>query len=55
MTEFGRRVKENASLGTDHGHGGLMLLMGGNVVGIPSMAGGLGWSEISFSDRAIWP
>ncbi len=33
MTEFGRRVKENASLGTDHGHGGLMLLMGGNVVG----------------------
>lgn len=33
MTEFGRRVKENASLGTDHGHGGMMLLMGGNVVG----------------------
>ena len=33
MTEFGRRVKENASLGTDHGHGSLMLLMGGNVVG----------------------
>jgi uncharacterized protein (DUF1501 family) len=33
MTEFGRRVKENASLGTDHGHGGFMLLMGGNVVG----------------------
>ena len=33
MTEFGRRVKENASLGTDHGHGSLMLLMGGNVTG----------------------
>ena len=33
MTEFGRRVKENASLGTDHGHGSLMLLLGGNVVG----------------------
>lgn len=33
MTEFGRRLKENASLGTDHGHGSLMLLMGGNVVG----------------------
>ncbi len=33
MTEFGRRVKENASLGTDHGHGGLMMLMGGNVAG----------------------
>jgi uncharacterized protein (DUF1501 family) len=33
MTEFGRRASENGSLGTDHGHGGLMLLMGGNVVG----------------------
>jgi len=33
MTEFGRQLKENASLGTDHGHGSLMLLMGGNVVG----------------------
>ena len=33
MTEFGRRVKENASLGTDHGQGGFMLLMGGNVIG----------------------
>ena len=33
MSEFGRRVQENASLGTDHGHGGMMFLMGGNVVG----------------------
>ena len=33
MTEFGRRVQENASLGTDHGHGSLMLLLGGNVLG----------------------
>jgi uncharacterized protein (DUF1501 family) len=33
MTEFGRRVAENASLGTDHGHGSVMLLMGGGVVG----------------------
>ena len=33
MSEFGRRVQENASLGTDHGHGSLMMLMGGNVVG----------------------
>jgi len=33
MTEFGRRVYENASLGTDHGHGGLMLLLGGSVAG----------------------
>ena len=33
MSEFGRRVQENGSLGTDHGHGSLMLLMGGNVAG----------------------
>ena len=33
MTEFGRRVYENASLGTDHGHAGLMFLLGGRVEG----------------------
>jgi uncharacterized protein (DUF1501 family) len=33
MSEFGRRLFENASLGTDHGHGGLMLLLGGHVSG----------------------
>jgi len=33
MTEFGRRAYENASLGTDHGHGGLMFVVGGNVNG----------------------
>ena len=33
MSEFGRRAYENASLGTDHGHGSMMMLMGGNVDG----------------------
>ena len=33
MSEFGRRVEENASLGTDHGHGNMMLAMGGNIAG----------------------
>jgi uncharacterized protein (DUF1501 family) len=33
MSEFGRRVAENASRGTDHGHGNCMFLMGGGVSG----------------------
>jgi uncharacterized protein (DUF1501 family) len=33
MSEFGRTVRENSSAGTDHGHGNVMLLMGGNVNG----------------------
>tara|TARA_B100001939_G_scaffold83850_1_gene71570 strand:- start:940 stop:2157 length:1218 start_codon:yes stop_codon:yes gene_type:complete len=31
FSEFGRRVKENGSLGTDHGAAGPMFLMGGTV------------------------
>jgi uncharacterized protein (DUF1501 family) len=33
MSEFGRRVQENGGLGTDHGHGSMMLLLGGGVRG----------------------
>lgn len=33
MSEFGRRVEENAAGGTDHGHANTMFLMGGGVVG----------------------
>jgi uncharacterized protein (DUF1501 family) len=33
MSEFGRRLSENASYGTDHGHGSAMLVMGGTVNG----------------------
>ncbi|NOT02272.1 MAG: DUF1501 domain-containing protein [Phycisphaerales bacterium] len=38
MSEFGRRVDENGSFGTDHGHGNAMLLMGGHVNGGQVMA-----------------
>ena len=33
MSEFGRRLRQNADRGTDHGHGGAMVLMGGEVNG----------------------
>jgi uncharacterized protein (DUF1501 family) len=33
VTEFGRTVKENGNRGTDHGHGSVMTLLGGNVRG----------------------
>jgi uncharacterized protein (DUF1501 family) len=33
MTEFGRTVKENGARGTDHGHGSVMLVLGGGVKG----------------------
>ncbi|MHC5012720.1 MAG: DUF1501 domain-containing protein [Planctomycetota bacterium] len=33
MTEFGRTNVENGNLGTDHGHGGVMMAIGGKVKG----------------------
>lgn len=33
MSEFGRRVEENASLGTDHGYASCLFVMGGGVEG----------------------
>lgn len=33
MSEFGRSFLENASRGTDHGHGNVMLVLGGSVNG----------------------
>jgi len=33
MTEFGRRVRENSSFGTDHGRGSAMFVLGGGVKG----------------------
>ena len=33
MTEFGRRAAENGDGGTDHGHGGVMIALGGGIAG----------------------
>ncbi|MFT5196738.1 MAG: hypothetical protein ACI9EW_000273 [Cellvibrionaceae bacterium] len=33
MSEFGRRLRENENRGTDHGHGGYMMVMGGETNG----------------------
>ncbi len=55
MTEFGRRVQENASQGTDHGHGGSMFLMGGGVNGGQVITDwpGLANNQLSDGDLAI--
>ncbi len=33
QSEFGRRLRENGNKGTDHGHGNVMFVLGGNVNG----------------------
>jgi uncharacterized protein (DUF1501 family) len=38
MSEFGRRVQENGAGGTDHGHGGAMLVMSEHVTPVPVTA-----------------
>ncbi|HET6381821.1 MAG TPA: DUF1501 domain-containing protein [Armatimonadota bacterium] len=33
VSEFGRRVEENSGAGTDHGRGGVMMVLGGHAAG----------------------
>jgi uncharacterized protein (DUF1501 family) len=55
ISEFGRRVAENASAGTDHGCGSLMLLLGGGVLGGRVYADwpGLGPSQLFNGDLDV--
>ncbi|WP_340540981.1 DUF1501 domain-containing protein [Nocardioides sp. GXZ039] len=51
ISEFGRRVKENAGRGLDHGHGNVMFVLGGGVKG-----GYYGrWPGIENTDNADLP
>lgn len=54
MSEFGRRVTENASGGTDHGHGNVMFVMGAGVSGgVHTRWPGLGAEVLDEGDLAI--
>lgn len=51
MTEFGRRLRENTSFGTDHGAGGVMMTFGAGVQPAgPEEALQTGWPDLSESN-----
>ena len=56
MTEFGRTARENGTMGTDHGTGGLMIAVGGAIRGQRVLADwpGLGQSDL-LADRDLMP
>jgi len=55
MTEFGRRLAENSSLGSDHGPGGVMMAMGGGIQGgqVISNWPGLQPGQLDSGDLAV--
>jgi uncharacterized protein (DUF1501 family) len=55
LSEFGRRVEENGSAGTDHGYGNAVLLLGGAVNGgeVHGRWPGLGPDQLVDGDLAV--
>ncbi len=55
MTEFGRRLNENASNGTDHGSGSIMMVLSGNANGgqIYGTWPGISGSDLENGDLAV--
>ncbi len=47
MTEFGRRVKENGAGGSDHGHGTVMMALGGGITGGRVLTRGGQWPGLA--------
>lgn len=52
MSEFGRRVRENGNIGTDHGHGNVMFVLGGSVNGRKVFGNWPGLSNAQLYDQA---
>jgi uncharacterized protein (DUF1501 family) len=47
LTEFGRRFRSNNSNGTDHGHGGLAMIMGSQIPQVQMMGS---WPGLNDAD-----
>jgi uncharacterized protein (DUF1501 family) len=52
LTEFGRRFRSNNSNGTDHGHGGLAMIMGSQIPQVQMMGSWPGLNEADL-DRNV--